>query len=240
VRATASVVACAWIALLATVLAIGFLLRGPLEASIGTADDRFMSWLAQHRSADLTTLGDIGTLPGETLVEAAGAPLIVLGVWLWARSVRAVAYMAIVVAGEAGIYLIAANTVRRQRPSVPQLDPGLVSYHSYPSGHVAAAMAMYVGLAVLVWPASGRVGRVCCVMLCAIPLAVSAARLYEGAHHPSDVLVSLLYVGVWIVAVRAIVLGPGRSASAEPRPREHSSRDVLGRADGAHDTRASR
>ena len=36
-------------------------------------------------------------------------------------------------------------------------------------------------------------------------------RLYEGAHHPSDVLTSLLFATVWLAAVTRLVLTPSRS-----------------------------
>jgi undecaprenyl-diphosphatase len=41
-----------------------------------------------------------------------------------------------------------------------------------------------------------------------VPVVVSAARLYQGAHHPTDVLAGLLYAAAWLGAVAHVLLGP--------------------------------
>ena len=51
---------------------------------------------------------------------------------------------------EAGVYLVTTYFVTRNRPAVPRLEQLIVS-DSYPSGHVAAAVALYGALAIVVW-----------------------------------------------------------------------------------------
>ena len=65
-------------------------------------------------------------------------------------------------------------------------------------------MAVYGGTALLVsWLAPRTRPWVWLLLL--IPVFVALARLYQGAHHPTDVLTSLLYTTLWL-AVAATVL----------------------------------
>jgi membrane-associated phospholipid phosphatase len=43
-----------------------------------------------------------------------------------------------------------------------------------------------------------------------VPLACLSARLYQGAHHLTDVLTSVVYAAVWITLVARLVLGRER------------------------------
>jgi membrane-associated phospholipid phosphatase len=52
-----------------------------------------------------------------------------------------------------------------------------------------------------------------------VPLLVGACRLYQGAHHVSDVVVSLLVVSAWLALVVRLVLVPRVSRSPERQPR---------------------
>ena len=65
-------------------------------------------------------------------------------------------------------------------------------------------------LVVLAWTYAGSRARGWVTLLLVLPLLVGASRLYEGAHHLSDVLSSLLLVSVWVV-VTAKVLVSDRS-----------------------------
>ncbi len=42
--------------------------------------------------------------------------------------------------------------------------------------------------------------------LYAVPLVVAVSRLYQGAHHPTDVLTSLVVAPLWVAAVAHVVL----------------------------------
>ena len=97
------------------------------------------------------------------------------------------------------------SLISRDRPPVEILDPGLVPDHSFPSGHVATAVVVYCALAVHLLrtvPSSRRWAW----PLYAVPLIVAATRLYQGAHHPTDVLTSLVLAPLWVAAVATVVL----------------------------------
>ena len=85
------------------------------------------------------------------------------------------------------------------------LDVGLEPDHSFPSGHVATAVVVYGGAALLVRAASPRLRRWTWV-LSLLPVAVAVARLYQGAHHPTDVLTSLVLAAAWLAVVARVVL----------------------------------
>ena len=84
---------------------------------------------------------------------------------------------------------------------------------SFPSGHTAAAIALYGCLAVLLMWVYGRrpATRVAAVVLFCIPVVVGLSRLHRGMHYPSDILVGALGGGLWLLLVITTLL-PHRGA----------------------------
>jgi membrane-associated phospholipid phosphatase len=82
---------------------------------------------------------------------------------------------------------------------------------SYPSGHVAASVVVYVGLALLVTSLLHSRRAVMLVWAAAIllPLIVAFCRMYRGMHHPIDatagVLIGIASVAIALFATRAAV-----------------------------------
>ena len=76
---------------------------------------------------------------------------------------------------------------------------------SYPSGHTAASIAVYCGLALLLTSRISRLApRVLIWAVAAlIPVYVAFARMYRGMHHPLDVVGGVV---IGIAALAAIVL----------------------------------
>jgi hypothetical protein len=195
-----------WVLVVAVLVAVGEALVGPLHGSVGAVDNDVERWLAGHRSGPLTDAATAASLLGETWTVIIVGPLLLILTWVWLRRARAVAFMAAVIIGEIAGYLLTVSLVSRLRPPVRLLDPGLDPHHSYPSGHVAASVAMYGGLAVLIWVYGSHRLRPLSLALVTLPVLVAVARLYLGAHHPSDVLASLVFMCVWIAVVTAVVL----------------------------------
>lgn len=201
-----------WGLLLAVVVAVGMALTGPLKGSIGVGDNRVERWLAAHRSGWLTDVAEVVSLFGETVTVLLLGPVLLLVTWLWSRQIRAVVFLVVALVGEVSAYLLTVSIVSRPRPPVPQLDPGLDPNHSYPSGHVAAALALYGGMAMLIWLFCANRWRWLSVALLVLPPLVGIARLYLGVHHPTDVITSLAYMSAWLVVAGAVFL---RDRSAE-------------------------
>jgi membrane-associated phospholipid phosphatase len=206
-----------WTCILAAVIAVGLLLIGPLKGSVGAADNRLGVWLVSHRSTSLNHAASAVSLVGNSITELIVGLGLVFYIWWSTRTARPVIFVAVVLVGEAAIYLITANLVSRPRPPVHILDSGLVPTHSYPSGHVAAATASCGILVVLIWSrAHGRAKAVAALLL-ALPPLVAVARMYEGAHHLTDVFIGMVYAGVWLSVAVAVLLRESASLQRQPR-----------------------
>lgn len=208
--------------LVGIVVGVGHAITGPLRLSINPRDNDLARWFAGQRSTSRSQLADIGTLLGDTLTVAAVSVALALGLWVWRREARPVAFVATTMAGVTALYLLAVTLEPRPRPPVPVLDAGLVPTHSFPSGHVGASTAVYGLAVVLVWTYARR-GRWWVTPLLLVPPLVAVARLYEGAHHLSDVLTSLLYASAWLTATTIVLLNGGTSPGTGGRTRRAAS-----------------
>lgn len=211
--ATAGLLVAGWVAVTAVVVGWGWLLTQHLEGSVGAVDDDLARWLAGERTPGLTDAAEIAAYPGETIIGAAVLGLAALAAALVRRTWLPALFVALVEAGIGGIYWFGTHLDPRQRPPVKLLDQGLVPDHSFPSGHTATAMALFLGLAFLAWTYT-RVSRGAVLMLAVVPLGCAAARLYQGAHHLSDVLTSVAYVAVWVIVVARLVLSRDSARAA--------------------------
>jgi undecaprenyl-diphosphatase len=158
--------------------------------------------------------GSTGVIIGGAAVAAVLAVAVL-------RRLRAALLIVLAVAGETLMFMAAASITGRERPPVQPLDAQLPPTSSFPSGHTAAAVALYGAIALIV-VASTRAWWRWLVLATAVALVVlvAASRLYRGAHHPSDVLASLVLTLPWLYALDRLVLRPGsrtgRSAARSP------------------------
>jgi membrane-associated phospholipid phosphatase len=191
-----------------TVLA-GWLLKTYIlpDHGIGHADEQVNVWLAARRTPTLNDvsfwlsgIGDVLAIPALVTLTALGAMVM--------RKWRIAAFIVAAIAIEAATYRVATLLIHRQRPSVHRLDQ-LPADASYYSGHTAASIAVYCGLALLITSRIRSTGvRIACwVIAIAIPLLVALSRLYRGMHHPTDVgagvLVGIATLVVALIAARA-------------------------------------
>jgi undecaprenyl-diphosphatase len=109
--------------------------------------------------------------------------------------------------GEVIVFLAVTFTVKRSRPAVVRLDKSPPTL-SFPSGHTAAALALYGGVAVLLLFIYGRNWKtiILSVILLSLPILVGISRLYRGMHFPTDVLAGALGGGVWMAFVISIMI----------------------------------
>jgi membrane-associated phospholipid phosphatase len=175
--------------------------------STGHADEWLDEWLAAHRTGSLndasyvaSAVGDIPAIPAFVVLTAIGAAVL--------RRWRVAAFIVGAILVEAATYRITSLIVHRDRPAVPRLDHLPVN-QSYPSGHVAASVAVYAGLALLI---SSRLRRrwvtvTVWTLAVLLSLVVAWSRMYRGMHHPLDiaagVLIGALAIGVALLASRA-------------------------------------
>nr|WP_304693129.1 phosphatase PAP2 family protein [Microcella sp.] len=186
-------------ALWALMIGLGWLIATTLEP-VRDMDVAIIEGLVASRTDPLTFLAHIGDQIGNTpgiiamAIIAAAAAHGVTRRWSPALVVVAAA------AGETSIFLATQLAISRARPDVEQLA-GEPATSSFPSGHVAATIATYgcIALLVLAWSRSA-VRVVAVTAAIALPLLVAWARMYQGMHFPSDVLASFLFAPLWLAA----------------------------------------
>ncbi|MDX3540273.1 diacylglycerol kinase family protein [Streptomyces sp. MB09-01] len=107
---------------------------------------------------------------------------------------------------------------------------------SFPSGHVGASVALYGGLATLVWNrVRGPWRYVAAAVLVLVPPVVGLSRMYRGMHHPSDVAGGLVN-GVATLLVMGSVFLSGRTRDTAGTRDTASTRET----EGTHETAGAR
>ncbi len=199
----AGFVAIAAIATLLGLVVVHLLVDG---LGLGGPDNDVVRTFADHRTAGLTDLSAIGSAIGGAPVLPIVAGLVALAA-ASARQWRLAAFAVCSLALESLTYRVTAMLVLRDRPGVERLED-LPTDHSYPSGHTAASIAVYGGLALLLTSRIADRGRRTLIWLCALVLVavVALSRLYRGMHHPLDLaggaVVGLLALTVVVFACR--------------------------------------
>jgi membrane-associated phospholipid phosphatase len=169
-------------------LLVHFFVEGPA----GPWDAGVSRWFVAQRTGVLNSLTAIGSDIGSTFVIIGVA--VVAGTALATRRHwPQIGFLVCGLALEFTIFLTATVFVDRARPHVPRLDPSPPT-SSYPSGHTAAAIVLYVGLALVLSSLvrSVVVRAIVWVLAVALPIFVGVSRVYRGMHHATDVLASLI------------------------------------------------
>ena len=197
-------------------VALGLLITHVLEhGSIGVWDHHVSQWFDNHRSSywngitgDLTDMAD--------KFEIAGVAAIVTIVLLIRRWGRHAFLLVAGLAVELSVFLTANKIVARPRPPVIHLG-GTPSTYSFPSGHTAATIVLYGGIAVIVMVATTRWWPrvVMWTLAVVLTVAVGLSRVYRGEHYPTDVMAGFLLGAGSLVAGVFIIRVAGVSRSAK-------------------------
>jgi membrane-associated phospholipid phosphatase len=106
---------------------------------------------------------------------------------------------------EALTFITVTTLVGRPRPNVPRLEGAPVD-SSYPSGHMAAAVAYSAIIVVVFWHTRRRWIRVIAAAVgVIIPLCVGFSRVYRGMHYFSDVICGALLGVVSVIGTVAVL-----------------------------------
>ncbi|HEX5333516.1 MAG TPA: phosphatase PAP2 family protein [Cellulomonas sp.] len=169
-------------------------------------DARTIDWLVAHRTPTMNTATHIGSSISDTYTAIAVTVVVVLLLrWRLGRWFESWIVVA-AIAGELLVFVAITATVHRARPAVERLDPAPPT-SSFPSGHTAAAIALYGCVAILLlvlWP--GVASRLAGCVLFAVPFVVGFSRLYRGMHFPSDVLFGAIGGALWLAVVITTLL----------------------------------
>ena len=191
----------------------------PLDG-VESADETPVKWLAERRDSFLDAASFLGSeVSGGYLIPALVGAVVIISTfqkrWLLAGFVLS----SIVI--ESATYRTAVFFVDRNRPDVKRLEDLPVDA-SFPSGHVAASIAVYSGFALLLTSRMTSTWNKLLVWACALalPVIVALSRMYRGMHHPLGTL-----AGVFIgIAALSLALLLTRVTGVVARRREASNR----------------
>jgi undecaprenyl-diphosphatase len=214
-----------YLCLVALAVALGFFITQVLLSvgGVSHADAHFVSWLSAHRSRSLTEASLIGSIVAggvviPTVVGVVAAAL--AGIRKW----RVAAFLIAAIGVEAATYRVAIAVVHRDRPPVHRLE-NLQANASYPSGHTAAAVAVYAALALLLTSRFRHrwLHVLCWSVAVVLPVYVALARIYRGMHHPLDSVAGVL-IGIGALLV-ALFAARAAGHAARGREGEHAEPD---------------
>jgi undecaprenyl-diphosphatase len=204
--AIVSVAISGYVAICVLFAGLGLFLTHELSAVTGWDED-VNRWFAENRTGATNDWTSYATKVADTL--GALAVLILATVVFFVLRRRWDALVLLIALGlELATFLTVNFLVGRPRPDVVRLG-SLPSTSSFPSGHTAAMVALYGGLATLVSSRfrSRLVAVVCWAVAVLATAAIGYARVYRGMHHPTDVvagaLLGLAALGVAVFAVRS-------------------------------------
>jgi membrane-associated phospholipid phosphatase len=188
-------------------------------SSVRAWDLSIVEDLADGRARDLQGLAGTISRLGDT-PPVVGVALLVTGALVETKQWRAMLLLPLALSIEVATFVSVNYLVRRPRPSVPKVGSEPSTF-SFPSGHVAATLVCWLGLAVLLMAFDyPRTARVIVVLGSVHALMLAWARIYLGMHHPLDVAAGLgMGCGAIVVASWALCLRP----SIGTPPDEYSS-----------------
>jgi undecaprenyl-diphosphatase len=216
--------------LLATVMVgLGFFVTEVLLSSeaIADADAWLPRWVEDQRTPFLNDASYVTSLIADRPVLIPLVAIVVLSLVLRKRWRLGSFYLQAILA-EVLTYGLVTRFIERRRPEpVEQLDTFNL-LHSYPSGHVAASVAIYGSLALLLAAHFKDIrARVAIWTVAAgFPLVVAASRIYRGEHHPIDVTAGAL-MGVGAICVALFAARTARRV-AELRAERHAEQRAAG------------
>jgi len=146
----------------------------------------------------------VASLVGHGRVAIPVALAILVSLYALGRRADAALYAIACLGGE--VVLLAVKTLVRQHRPVG-ISPKLTDagFYSFPSGHTMLAVIIFGFGALLLTRGSARPLRVAgLAMATLIVLLIGAARVYLGAHWPSDVVGALLAGSGWAAVCTAI------------------------------------
>jgi undecaprenyl-diphosphatase len=206
----------AYAILSAACIGLGLLVtHAGVTAGIRRWDVSVNRWFVHERTDTLNRLTGVGSHLAETPTVVGIGLVVVALVWWRRHDLYAVGIIVVGLTLEVTVFVTTTLFVDRARPPVHHLDAAPPT-SSFPSGHTAAAVVLYVGLIIVVHRAWHRNAATIAfaVVFALVPFAVGLSRLSRGMHHPTDVLVGAA-LGVAAltfacVAVRTAIIRSGR------------------------------
>lgn len=180
-----------------------------------TVEDSVNRELERDRTHDISLVSLVFSTLASTPAIIAVTVLAAIGLRLALKRWRESIFLCAAVCAQAVVFFLTTLVIDRPRPDVDHMDTSPPT-SSFPSGHTSAAVALYLGLAViLVHVANHTWLERAAWLLLLVPIGVALTRMYRGMHHPSDVTASFLNGGICVLVMYRAILsrtgisGPG-------------------------------
>jgi undecaprenyl-diphosphatase len=209
-----------WLGLTTAYVLVGLAIVHWWEPSAGgAADARLSDWFDARRTDQRNELAIHGSALSNTETKI-GLLLVLCPLMLWMyRRWHDWAFLAIGLVFETSAFFTASKIVRRERPHIEQLDTAPT--FSWPSGHIAACVVFYVGIATVVfWNTPSRLSRaVFATIAVSATIVVIICRLYLGMHYLTDAIGGVALGLLTLLIVRhVLVAARGGRPLSDPAP----------------------
>ena len=186
-------------------------------SSLGRAELDLNRWFEDRRTPTRNTLAEIGSIPSDTFVTIGLLAVSLVALPLVWRRWHDWAFLLGALALEVAVYVSSNFLVGRPRPPVERLEE--IVTDSFPSGHMAAAVALYVGVVIIAsWHTTSRAVLTVAVLAAAVlPTIVAISRLYLGVHYLSDIVAGAL-LGATAVTVALTIARRGLAEEVAQSP----------------------
>ena len=150
--------------------------------------------LRLHRYASPTFNRSVGVISNMgTFWGVLPASIALIALAIWHRRWPVARYLTLVMAGSAGLNMVAKQIWHRVRPALWEGIPPHVDF-SFPSGHATYSMTFVLALVLINWDRP-RCRPWLVGMGGLFALVIGFSRVYLGVHFPSDI------VGGWLLAI---------------------------------------
>ena len=201
VPAATEVVVIGFLALVACLVALGFLAEGVRDQEAFALDTVANPFLHAYASPTLDAFMWAATTAGSNYVLP---PLFVVAlVWLLAiKRRREAAFLAIASIGSLALNATMKLIFERPRPVLPWAQA--LPDFSFPSGHTMNSLVFYVALSIVLWAIYGRrVGLIALAVAIVLTAFIGVSRIYLGFHYFTDVAAGVLAGTGWLLVVGA-------------------------------------
>lgn len=183
----------AFVVLTALFTAVGFaVVEWFAPSALGQAEADLSRELEAARTPAWDNASAIASIPSDTFVKIGLVAVLAIFLPLVRKRWHDWAFLASALLLEVSVYGLSSYLVGRPRPPVERLSSAPTQ--SFPSGHVAAAIVFYFGLAIIIgWNTRNIwVQRLAYAVAFLVTAGMFLSRLYLGMHFVSDMVASFV------------------------------------------------